>query len=256
MTHEEYRGLLALHALGSAEPAEQHALESHLETCPSCAAELAELRESAAHLALVAAPITPSAEATRRLWRALDAGESVASGTVRAPRRWRPRLLALRTAVAAVIVILGIAQIRLASRLEDAHAQIERMRDLGRFLTSPDVSVVSLWGGDAAPGTHAKLAYEHSSGRFVLVSSRMPPAPAGSRYELWVISERIYPAGLFSPEAPAGTLAFAPRGDTPFLFAVSIESSADADEPSGPLVLVGSLSTPRAPESRRIRTPY
>ena len=35
----------------------------------------------------------------------------------------------------------------------------------------------------------------------MMFSSRMPPPPAGKRYQLWVIADRVRPVGAFSPES-------------------------------------------------------
>jgi anti-sigma-K factor RskA len=64
--HEEYRDLLALSAL-DAECEERRALEAHVAACADCRAELRELRDAAAALALAAEPVTPTAELRSRL---------------------------------------------------------------------------------------------------------------------------------------------------------------------------------------------
>lgn len=64
--HEEYRDLLALSAL-DAECEERRALEAHVEVCADCRAELRELREAAAALALAVDPVAPPAELRARL---------------------------------------------------------------------------------------------------------------------------------------------------------------------------------------------
>jgi anti-sigma factor RsiW len=51
--HRELRELLGVAALGALEPAEHDRLQAHLDGCPSCRAELAELTPLAARLAAV-----------------------------------------------------------------------------------------------------------------------------------------------------------------------------------------------------------
>jgi hypothetical protein len=128
----------------------------------------------------------------------------------------------------------------LLERLDRSYVEIARMREIGEFVTSPGVSLVPLWGTDVARGAHAKLAYEQATGRFMLFSSRMPAPPAGRRYQLWVISDRVRPAGAFSPGSPDGTLRALPRGEEPFLFGMSLEpeTASEADEPTGDMVLM------------------
>src|SRR5206468_8395497 len=83
MTHDECRETLALHALGSIGAAERQALESHLDACPACSTELADLRETAASLALLARPMPQSPEHLERLLVALDAHDETSHQEIR-----------------------------------------------------------------------------------------------------------------------------------------------------------------------------
>jgi hypothetical protein len=254
MTHDDYRELLAVRALGSPDAPDDHALEDHLGACGACAAELAELAETAANLALLAPPVTPSPDTTRRLFAALDAGDGRPRPTAiprpaKAPRGWRPLAVAARLGVAAVVAVMLVSQWQLLGRLDDATRQIAAMHEVGRFVTSPGVSVVPLWGPEGARGgAHAKIAYDHATGRFVFLAAHMPPPPAGTDYRLWVISERISPAGAVSVDGPVGIVPVRPRRDEPFFFAVSVEPSTahPHDEPNDALVLMSpALRDPR-----------
>ena len=254
-THEGYREALALHALGSLEEAERREVEAHLETCPHCLAELAELREATANLVHLATPLEPSANHLQRLLDALPSagGEPRRATATRAAAVAPPPPFSLRElvkskrfawsarfAVAAVFVLLIVSQVNLLERLDRAYLEIARMREIGEFVTSPGVTLVPLWGTDAARGAHAKLAYEHATGRFMLFSSRMPAPPGGRRYQLWVISDRVRPAGAFSPDSPDGTLKALPPGDEPFIFGMTLEpeNASQSDEPTGGMVLM------------------
>jgi anti-sigma factor RsiW len=85
MTHDHYRELLALHAVGSLEEGEERMLEAHLQSCRFCARELAALREAAANLALLVSPAAPPPDSLRRLFAALDAAETRPDGRGLAP---------------------------------------------------------------------------------------------------------------------------------------------------------------------------
>lgn len=68
MTHEEHKEALALAALGEDVGAEQgDALEVHLAACGECRAELRELSDAAAMLALSPEPVRPSPELRSRI---------------------------------------------------------------------------------------------------------------------------------------------------------------------------------------------
>ena len=100
MTHEEHKETVALAALGEDVGAEQRgALEVHLAACGECRAELRELSDAAAALALASAPVIPSPELRSRILTEIkktpqgrDASE--ASSPTRDARAAAPTLLA------------------------------------------------------------------------------------------------------------------------------------------------------------------
>ena len=59
-SHEEYKEMLAAHALSALEQAEARLLEEHLATCAECQAELEEWRGTATALAHSADRVAPS----------------------------------------------------------------------------------------------------------------------------------------------------------------------------------------------------
>jgi len=251
MTHDQCSETLALHALGSTLAGDAATLELHLARCPACAGELAFLEETVASLALVSLPITPSRAHLDRVLRALDAEDTTVRRApnrsmrvagrppaVRQGRRWRPFVFAVRLAVAAVLVVLVTSQIVLMRRLDRASRELDYVRGVGSFVTSPNVSIVTLWGPRGTPRTHAKLAYDRTSGRFVFFSSDLTRPPEGTRYQLWVIADGVQAASARLPGSEDGVLRTLPRGDGPFFFALSIEPLGDVDAPSGPMVLM------------------
>lgn len=256
MTHDELRSTLGVHALGALSAAEAREVEDHVAGCRLCAEELDELRDTAAEIARLADPLPPSAAVTRRIL-GLVPGSAVRrsaprAGADRALEPTRPALRSAspvgptlgsrfgRLAVAAVIVILVVSQINLLGELNDALRLIERTREVGEFITSPDVSVIPLWGSDSDPAAHAKLAYDRGTGRVILLSSRIPAPPAGKTYQLWAISERMEPAGIFSPGSDGGTVLadYRPAANRSFVFAVTLESTSGAGEPTGEMLLL------------------
>ncbi len=67
MTHEEHIELLPLAALGATDEREQGALDAHLAACGECQAELRSFTDTAALLALDAAPVAPRPQLRSRL---------------------------------------------------------------------------------------------------------------------------------------------------------------------------------------------
>jgi anti-sigma-K factor RskA len=269
MTHPELRDMLGLYALGALEGEDAAALEAHLRDCRTCLEELGDLQEAAAELARAARPISPSVEVTRRILDATRSEPQLAAvrppaerppGRVRAPLRLgvprpRRRLLpvAARIAVAAVIVVLVVSQIDLLRRLDRALSMLARGRELIEFIASPEVTTVPLVATEAMPGGRAFVAYGRRSGRVVLFAFNLPRPPADQVYQLWVIAEGVRPGLVFSPDARGATLLhdqWSPEQRQPPLFAITLEPSTGAREPTGEILLLGGL--PRArPDVRR-----
>ena len=67
MSHEEYKEMLAEHALGALDEAEARALETHLATCAECRAELAQWLDTTVALAYSAPRVEPSPQLRSRL---------------------------------------------------------------------------------------------------------------------------------------------------------------------------------------------
>jgi anti-sigma-K factor RskA len=249
MTHDAYAEKVALHALGALRGAEAEDLEAHLETCEACARQLAELRDTAAELTYAASPITPPAALSGRILDAVRAeADSSAAGSDRSAavpsrsgpsKRWRRYLL--RGAVAAALAFLVVSQISLVNRLDEALGVIARGRELIVFLASPEVSTVVLAGTDSAPAARAILAYNHRSGRVVFMASELPPPPPGKAYQLWFVGDAISPGAVFSPTSLRETVLYdqwRPQGSRAPLFAVTLETAAGVDSPTGDFVLL------------------
>jgi hypothetical protein len=128
---------------------------------------------------------------------------------------------------------------RRMSEVKDAAVKAQMVSEV---LAAPDLVRYSLSGGDAAPDARGQLLWSRSRG-IVLSASRVPRAPNGSSYELWLLT----PAGAThagSPDADAdGRLSFTtgkvdsvPR---PIIgVALTAESSKTGDAPAGPSVLI------------------
>jgi anti-sigma-K factor RskA len=76
MSHEEYKEMLAAHALGALDAAEVRALEAHLATCADCRAELSEWLDTSAALAYSAPRVEPSISLRSRLLENIRAEKS------------------------------------------------------------------------------------------------------------------------------------------------------------------------------------
>jgi anti-sigma-K factor RskA len=67
MSHEDYKEMLAEHALGALDAADARSLEAHLATCADCSAELARWLDTTATLAYAAPRVEPPLQLRSRL---------------------------------------------------------------------------------------------------------------------------------------------------------------------------------------------
>ena len=79
--HEEYREMLAAHALSALDVAEARELATHVATCAECRAELETWRDTAAALAYMAPPVEPPAKLRARLLDSVRAQSAVKSSS-------------------------------------------------------------------------------------------------------------------------------------------------------------------------------
>lgn len=75
--HEEYKEMIAAHALSALERAEARELDAHLATCAECRAEFESWQETAASLVYAAPLAEPSAELRARLLASIRAEDGV-----------------------------------------------------------------------------------------------------------------------------------------------------------------------------------
>jgi anti-sigma-K factor RskA len=278
MTHddcENYRELLAAHALTALDAAEAAALETHLENCADCRAELNAWEATTALLALGAEPVEPPAQlraailASVREDRELreDRADRVSrTGAVVAPESkvlpfeptLKPIWASLRSigAIAALficavslIVVLTLWRQNRALREELTHvtgemqraeAKLEQQRSVVAMLTAPDAHLAKLSGTNMAPGARAMLAYD-KNGRAMLMAEGLPAAPAGMAYQLWfIVGNKPMPGKVFKTE-PSGAGMLADKVPAEALnaavFAVTLEPENGVTAPTGDMYL-------------------
>ncbi|NUP49658.1 MAG: anti-sigma factor [Catenulispora sp.] len=198
-------GAYVCHAL---EPAERTAFERHLAQCSACAAEVAELRETAALLASAAAQTPPD-----RLKAAVDARIAVtrqippisATAPARPPaarprRRWFTAAgWVLAAGLAATVAVLGV-------RVGDQQHQIDqaRQRDtaITALLSAPDAQA-----GTAAvrTGGNGMVLVSRSHDEAAIAVHGLTRLPPGKAYQLWMISPAQTRSGGLLPLGPDGT---------------------------------------------------
>ncbi|MBF6561011.1 MAG: anti-sigma factor [Candidatus Binataceae bacterium] len=179
MDHEELKDLLPLAALGRLEGDEQRALDAHLATgCDECEAELRDLRETLAAMAMSEAGDGPADRIWRRLEQRLAGGEAdqperaeigdarpASHAADRAARPGVARGWRVATAIAtAAAIVLAVLTADLANRQQIAESRMasleQQSRTLVGLLREGKNEVIALRSQLAAQGqlTRAVLA--------------------------------------------------------------------------------------------------
>lgn len=229
MTHEEYREMLAEHALGALAADEARALETHLATCAECRAELAAWLDTSSALAYAAPLVEPPAALRSRL---LETVRSVKTGSTNEAAKRSERAaeeVPKQTSPAATNVI------QMPERKRSSWSTMQRFGALAASLAFAAfiIALVVLWNRNRAMETEsARLTRElqttqeqlksereksemliaqdtrsttlngtpmapraharlfyNKAGKAMMVADELPPAPAGKDYQIWFIAD-------------------------------------------------------------------
>jgi hypothetical protein len=141
-----------------------------------------------------------------------------------------------------------LANRQVASTRDAADRQIAEIRQTAQkaqtindILAAPDLVRFNLTSGATAPRAYAQLLWSRSRG-LVFSASRLPAAPEGSTYQVWLFtSTEPVSAGLFVPDS-AGRITLAtddpPKVPSPITgVGVTLEPTGGRPAPSGPTLL-------------------
>jgi anti-sigma-K factor RskA len=250
--HEQFADDLSLYALGALQGEERLAVEKHLEDCPDCRRELAQLQGDLALLALSASGPKPPLRSRGRLMAAI----------AKEPRRMPVRLAkrktwwtALEWAAAATTVVVIALLLRQNTDLRQRIAALEanstgqqkqllQAKELIATLTSADSVHFTLVAGKTPPQPQGKAIYLRSTGTLVFLASNMPELPPQKTYELWLIptSGVPIPAGLFRPDTHGSAALIKPplpTGVEAKTFAITVEPGAGSAAPTSTPIMIG-----------------
>ena len=196
LTHEEIQDLLGAYALDAVEGEEREAVELHLRECPRCRAEVAEHREVAALIAHGGAPapagvwdrIVAELEDAPPPRMRLEVGEHggtvvpIEQATSAPRRRWASVRVAVIGAAAAIIVVLGIAVVRLDHRLGDMDDRSTTQQVATAAMTDPTSRRGTLELHDGTVAVPTAITRE---GAGFLFAEETPALDPGIVYQLW-----------------------------------------------------------------------
>jgi anti-sigma-K factor RskA len=256
-TREEDFDLLALGAL---EGEERQAIETHVASCVDCARKLAEARGRVALLSLAAPPIAPSSAVKQRLLAQIRGAAEPSVAARPAPhsapsafgRWWNAILIPAGVALVVLTIFLWHENRALDRQLDALHASMSQQQhelheatEVADLMTSQSTITVPLARQPGMPMGSAHVMYNAKMG-MLMCDGQIAPAPADKAYQLWVIPANGKPisAGVFKDSSGQRMMMMAkvPEGIDAKSFAITLEPAGGMPHPTGPVVLMGSVS--------------
>jgi hypothetical protein len=252
-------------------------VREHVQRCPECSAEAAQLRSDFALVAMSVEQVSPPEAAKERLMQAagihLSAStgksasvtafpkpvrqESGSQGITAVPvRRTNPALI-WGGWVAAIVCLFYAVHVRdvnqnmknrltiETAQLNQTNAAAEKAREVVEVLTSPASQRVALVSAHAQPEPSGDAVYLKNRGALVFTASHLVQLPPNKTYELWVIpanGSAPIPAGTFQPDAQGMAsvlLPNLPKGISAKAFGVTMENVGGSTTPTLPILLAG-----------------
>jgi anti-sigma-K factor RskA len=250
---QSVRDLAAAYALGALSSEETREFEAFLATSPEAQRDVAEYRDVAALLALAGPEAAPSEGLRERVL-----GRVSGQKTRSIPRPTNPIVWGALAASLLALVGLGSALMstrrqlaQVEGRLDSASVRLDSTRAMLAVREStlnrifePGVELFQLTAsGD--PDPRIQLFWDRARNSAVVHASRLRQLDPGKAYQLWFIKDgKPVPSVTFKPE-PTGHARIEPvevpsDGDISAA-AVTIEPEAGSQQPTMPIVMLGSL---------------
>jgi anti-sigma-K factor RskA len=268
------------YAVGALSDEETRQFETHLETCPDCREEVAEMRETAVQLsegvatdppptlrasvlqqiaqtAQDSAPPRPALVATtdeQELGRHLAEGATSADGAggnvipLQRGAQRRNRLVGLLAAAAVVVAVaMGGWAVQSRNDANQATAQAQQATQalnaaqaLTQVLAAKDAKTAS---GSFIAGGNGTVVVSRSEGRALLVAADLPALPSGKVYEAWTFSSSPTPkpAGTFTARSAPAVVSLPAAAVSASQVAVTVEPSGGSQQPTSKPVFAVTL---------------
>ncbi len=240
--HTNFLEQIPAYSLGALDPDELSALESHLETCKSCQAELAAFHAVRDNLGLALPPRNPPAALRSRLQKRL-------SPSARAPRSNRTWSFSLAFLGAALVVLIGLnilsfVQVQSLQRQQSQLSrQIQTSQIALAMLAYPGIQTLPISEGSIS-GT---LLLDKDRNVLVLIAWNLPPLPDNQTYQAWFSDSKgeRTSAAIFrsDPSLPFTTISIIPPDNLSNFnsLGVTVEPAGGSPRPTGPRLFLVSF---------------
>lgn len=214
-------GTAELYAVGGLPDDERVTFERHVHSCDSCAAEVAQLRDTVAALTVDGVELPVGLR--DRVMSAVDA-ESSSVGELR-----RRRVLGWLAAACAMAVALGIAVTVWRSSAPDPQQSVA-----ASVMSASDVTTAS---GTLARGSVAAM-YAPSQRATVVATSNLPAVAPTMMYQVWLTVGGVQKsAGMVPGGRSAESMVVMTGMAQPSMVGLSVEPAAGSAQPTSPLLV-------------------
>lgn len=238
MAHNEHSRFIeniSAYAIGALDAEDSVALESHLKTCASCQAELAEYRTVSESLLTAIPPKQPSAALRKRLQNRLPSAQKA----MRPRLNWSIGRMAVGAAFTLLLAlsVYSILQVR-ALQLQQAQLtrQVQTSQTVLALLSYPSTQNVPINVNESVSGT---LLLDKDRNIATIVVWNMPQLQEDQTYQIWLIDPQgdRTSAGIFRPD-PGQALTTTSITSTNNLsdfvgIGVTVEPAGGSDHPTG-----------------------
>lgn len=220
----------------SLEPGEERTFRDHLVRCDECSREVARLERELGWLPMGVQPVAPAPGFSRR----------VAGDVLDRTRRWR-RAVPLAAAAVLALAAGGLAITErtegrtLRAVLEQQDTRLAALEDTLSVLRRANMVLQTQISMNGHSQGGLLIFQDASSHRWGVIVHGLPPAPAGSKYQFWFITETGMVRSVevdATMERPAFMTLPMPGVPAPVTgAALTMEPAVSrSDEPKGPML--------------------
>lgn len=236
----DIHALTGAYVLNAVTETERADFERHLAECESCAEEVRELEATATRLGEAAAEKPPAAVKAAVMARIGDVRQLPPIGDELAVRRkrWSTRILGMAaTALLVVSVALGVVTAQSRQELDAGRQQVAAMSAL---LAADDARLVN---GSTPDGLVGTVVVSRKRGEVMLLADKMPAAPEGKTYQVWLIGGEKRSIGLLTPDNGRAALVAASAIQDAVAIGVTVEPAGGSKQPTTEPVMAMTLPT-------------
>jgi anti-sigma-K factor RskA len=232
---DQVHTLIGPYVLDALDDAERAAVTAHLANCPGCAAEVAELRATAARLADPTAADPPRGLRDAVLAAAHRTRQEPPQLRGRQPgtHRWRRWVgvaaAAVVLVVAAVVVTYVVQQRRIDEARRTAAVAAARQQRIDAILSAPDATVVP---ARLPGGARGRLVLSRQRDLGVVTLSGLPRLSGRHTYQLWLVAGGTPRNAGVLPVGTAGASRVLTGVRSAGAFAISTEPAGGSSRPT------------------------